>query len=146
VTRSLSRIESSFTLDAVARAVVDVSPTVRLEAVAGLAARKSGRAGSMLAKAIDSEGEQEVQYAILGALGRVATPEAVQKLSKAAEAASGIFASRKNIGLRVAAVHALGEARTPGAITALQSMVNDKDKDVKEAVAKTLLLLRGTAA
>ncbi len=145
-TRALARIESSFTLDAIARSVVDMSPTVRLEAIAGLALRKTGRAGSMLAKAIDSEGEQEVQFAILGALGRVATPEAVQKLSKAAEAASGIFASRKNIGLRVAAIHALGEARTPGAITALQSMVNDKDKDVKEAVAKTLLLLRGTAA
>ena len=100
----------------------------------------------MLAKAIDTENEQEVQYAILGALGRVATPEAVQKLSKAAEAASGLFSSRKNGGLRVAAVHALGEARTPGALTALQGLVNDKDKDVKEAVAKTLLLVRGTAA
>jgi hypothetical protein len=146
VTRALSRIESSFTLDAVARAVVDSSPTVRLEAVAGLASRKGGRAGSMLAKAIDREGEQEVQFAIIGALGRIATPEAVQKLTKAAEAATGIFASRKNIGLRVAAVHALGEARTPGALNALQSLVNDKDKDVKEAVAKTLLLARGTAA
>ncbi len=146
VTRALSRIESSFTLDAVARAVADPAPSVRLEAVAGLASRKGGRAGAMLAKAIDSEGEQEVQYAILGALGRVATPEAVQKLSRAAEAASGLFASRKNVGLRVAAIHALGEARTPGALTTLQALTNDKDKDVKEAVAKTLLLLRGTAA
>ena len=146
VTRALARIESSFTLDAVARAVTDASPVVRLEAVSGLAARKGGRAGSMLAKAIDSEHEQEVQYAILGALGRVATPEAVQKLTKAAEAASGLFSSRKNSGLRVAAVHALGEARTPGALTALQRLTNDKDKDVKEAVSRTLLLLRGTAA
>jgi HEAT repeats len=146
VTRALARIESSFTLDAVARSIIDSSPVVRLEAVAGLASRKGGRAGAMLAKAIDSESEQEVQYAILGALGRVATPEAVQKLAKAAEAASGLFTSRKNSGLRVAAVNALGEARTPGALTALQALVNDKDKDVKEAVAKTLLLLRGTAA
>ena len=146
VTRALARIESSFTLDAVARAVVDASPVVRLEAVAGLALRKTGRAGSMLAKAIDNENEQEVQYAILAALGRVATPEAVQKLGKAAEAASGLFATRKNSGLRVAAVNALGEARTPGALTALQSLANDKDKDVKEAVARTLLLLRGSAA
>jgi hypothetical protein len=146
VTRALSRIESSFTLDAVARSVSDSSPTVRLEAIAGLASRKGGRAGSMLAKAIDSENEQEVQYAILAALGRVATPEAVQKLSRAAEAASGLFASRKNVGLRVAAIFALGDARTPGALTTLQSLSNDKDKDVKEAVAKTLLLLRGTAA
>ncbi|HEV8409832.1 MAG TPA: HEAT repeat domain-containing protein [Gemmatimonadaceae bacterium] len=146
VTRALSRIESSFTLDAVARSVTDSSPTVRLEAIAGLASRKGGRAGSMLAKAIDSENEQEVQYALLAALGRVATPEAVQKLSRAAEAASGLFASRKNVGLRVAAIFALGEARTPGALTTLQSLSNDKDKDVKEAAAKTLLLLRGTAA
>jgi hypothetical protein len=145
-TRALSRIESTFTLDAVARAVVDASSAVRLEAVAGLALRKTGRAGSLLVKAIDSEGDQEVQYAILDALGRVATPEAVQKLSKAAEAASGLFTTRKNIGLRVAAVYALGEARTAGALTALQTLATDKDKEVKEAAAKTLLLLRGTAA
>lgn len=145
-TRALARIDSTFTLDAVARSVADTAPSVRLEAVAGLASRKTGRAGSMLAKAIDGEQEQEVQYAILGALGRVATPEAVHKLSKAAEAASGLFSSRKNVGLRVAAVHALGEARTPGALAALQGLANDKEKDVKEAVAKTLLLVRGTAA
>ena len=145
-TRALSRIESSFTLDAMGRAVTDASPSVRLEAVAGLSSRKSGRAGSILGRAIDGEAEQEVQFAILGGLGRVATPEAVQKLAKAAEAASGLFASRKNIGLRIAAVNALGEARTAGALTALQSLANDKDKDVKEAVAKTLLLLRGSAA
>ncbi|MFI5232172.1 MAG: HEAT repeat domain-containing protein [Gemmatimonadales bacterium] len=145
-TRALTRIESSFTLDAVARALIDPSASVRLEAVAGLAVRKSGRAGSMLVKAIDSEGEPEVQYAILGALGRVATPEAVQKLAKAAEAASGLFTSRKNIGLRVAAVFALGEARTAGALSALQTLSNDKDREVRDAAAKTLLLVRGTAA
>jgi hypothetical protein len=145
-TRALSRIESSFTLDAVARAVTDAAPSVRLEAVAGLALRKGGRAGSMLAKAIDSEAEPEVQYAILAALGRVATPEAVQKLSKAAEAASGLFASRKNSGLRVAAVFALGEAHTPGALNTLHGLANDKDRDVRDAAAKTLLLLRGSAA
>lgn len=145
-TRALSRIESSFTLDAVARAVVDPSATVRLEAVAGLAMRKTGRAGSMLVKAIDTEGEQEVQYAILSALGRIATPEAVQKLTKAAEAASGLFTSRKNIGLRVAAVYALGDARTAGALAALQALATDKDREVREAAATTLLLVRGTAA
>jgi hypothetical protein len=145
-TRALSRIESTFTFDAVARAVVDESSTVRLEAVAGLAFKKTGRAGALLAKAIDTEADQEVQYAILDALGRVATPEAVQKLSKAAEAASGLFTSRKNTGMRVAAVYALGEARTAGALTALQLLASDKDRDVKEAAAKTLVLLRGTAA
>jgi HEAT repeat protein len=145
-TRALARIESTFTFDAIARAVADESPTVRLEAVAGLAARKGARAGAMLANAIDTEGEQEVQFAILGALGRIATADAVQKLVKAAEAASGLFASRKNIGLRVAAVYALGEARTAGALGALRALGTDKDREVRDAAAKTLLLLRGTAA
>ena len=145
-TRALARVESAFTLDALARAAADPSPSVRLEAVAALASRKGARAGSMLAKAIDDETEQEVQYAILAALGRVATSEAVQKLSKAAEAASGLFAARKNSGLRVAAVFALGDAHTAGALATLQSLVHDKDRDVREAVARTLQLERGTAA
>jgi HEAT repeat protein len=144
--RALAHIESSFTLDAIARALTDSSPRVRLEATTALSSRKGGRAGSMLVKAIDSEEDSEVQYAILAALGRVATTESVQKLSRAAEAASGLFASRKNVGLRVAAVHALGDAHTPGAMAALQSLASDKDKDVRDAVARTLLLLRGSAA
>lgn len=145
-THALARSDSSFTLDALARAVTDLSPAVRLEAVAGLASRKGVRAGAMLAGAIDGEEDQEVQYAILAALGRVAAPEAVQKLVKAAEAASGLFAARKNRGLRVAAVYALGEARTPGAQAALNALLHDKEKDVRDAAARTLLLLRGTAA
>jgi hypothetical protein len=145
-TRALARGDSTFTLDALARAVVDLSPAVRIEAVVALASRKGGRAGAMLANAIDKEDEQEVQYAILGALGRVAAPEAVQKLVKAAEAASGLFTARKDRGLRVAAVYALGEARTPGALAALQALSHDKEKDVKDAAARTLLLLRSTAA
>ena len=101
----------------------------------------------MLAKAIDGESEQEVESAILGALGRgPQRPRPCRSSARAAQAASGLFASRKNSGLRVAAVYALGEARTPGAHAIYQSLVNDRDRDVREAVAKTLLLMRGTAA
>jgi HEAT repeat protein len=66
----------------------------------------------------------------------------VQKLTKSAEAASGFLKSKKNSGLRIAAVQALGEARTPGALTALQSLSNDKEKDVRDAVARAIADMR----
>jgi HEAT repeat protein len=145
-TRALARLDSAFTLDALARAVTDDDATVRLEAVAGLTARKGARAGSMLASAIDAENDLEVQFSILAALGRIATPETVAKLAAAAAAASGFFRSRKNSALRIAAITALGDAHTPAALTALQAMANDREKDVREAVARTLMSQKGTAA
>ena len=142
VARALSRLDSVFAFDALVRALTDESATVRLEAVSGLMLRRSAKAGGTLARAIDDEIDTEVQFAILAALGRVGSPEAVQKLTKAAEAASGFLKSKKNSGLRIAAVQALGEARTPGALTALQSLSNDKEKDVRDAVARAIADMR----
>jgi hypothetical protein len=145
-TRALGRIDSPFTLDALARAMTDQDASVRLEAVAGLTARKGTRAGSTLAGAIDTEGELEVQFTILAAMGRIATPETVTKLAAAAAAASGLFKSKKNSALRIAAIVALGDAHTPGALAALQGLANDREKEVRDAVARTLMSQRGTAA
>jgi HEAT repeat protein len=146
-TRALARIDSPFTMDALARAVTDDAPAVRLEAIAALAARKGPRAAATLAKAIDDEVDTEVQYSLVAALGRVGTPEGVHKLANAAAAASGLFKSKKNSGLRVAAVMALGEARTPAALAALQGLANDREKEVRDAVARVLTFsARGTAA
>ena len=145
-TRALARTETPFTIDALARALGDDAVPVRLEAIAGLIARKSTRAGSTLAAAVDKETEAEVQFALLAALGRIASPEAVQKLTAAAAATSGVFKARKNSALRVAAVAALGEARTPGALAALQALVNDREKEVRDAAVRTLMSEKGSAA
>ena len=96
------------------------------------------RSGDIVGRAIDREEDPEVQAGMLGVLGRVATADAVAKLAKAAEAGSGLFASRKGVALRVAAVRALGEARTPGARTALTALANDKEREVRDAVAKAI--------
>jgi HEAT repeat protein len=146
VTRALGRIDSPFTLDALARALTDDDASVRLEAVAGLTARKGARAGSTLAGAIDGEDDVEVQFTILAAMGRVATPETVAKLAAAAAAASGLFKSKKNSALRIAAVIALGDAHTPAALAAIQGLANDREQEVRDAVARTLISQRGTAA
>ena len=39
----------------------------------------------------------------------------------------------------IAAVQALGEARTPAAQNALQHLLDDKDKEVKQAVFRLLM-------
>ncbi|MFI5312452.1 MAG: HEAT repeat domain-containing protein, partial [Gemmatimonadales bacterium] len=144
--RALGRIDSAFTLDALARAVSDDDARVRLEAVAAVTARKGGRAGSILAAALDQESDLEVQFGLLAGMGRVATPETVTKLAAAAAAASGFFASKKNNALRIGAITALGDARTPGALTALQGLANDRDKEIRDAVARTMRSQRSTGA
>ena len=136
--RALGRIESASAIDALVPGLRDSSSLVRLETIAALANRRGTRAGAALVTAIDHEGDAEVQFAILAALGRVATPDAVQKLIAAAAAAGGLFKQKKNSGLRVAAVVALREARTAAALSALKGLANDREKDVKDAVARAL--------
>lgn len=145
--RALGRLDGSFAIDALARGVEDPAKAVRLEAIAALAARRAApRAGLPLAKAMDDEAELDVQYVLVAALGRVATAEAVQKLARAAEA-GGMFKSKKAIGLRLAAIKALGEARTPAALAALQALRSDRDKEVADTAAKTMSSIpRATAA
>ena len=100
--------------------------------------RKGLRSAGTLTKALDDEEDQEVQLAIVAALGRLATTDAVQRLIKAAEGGGGIF-KKKPTAIRVAAVQALGEARTPAAQNALQHLLDDKDKEVKQAVFRLLM-------
>ena len=73
-----------------------------------------------------------MQAAFLLALGKLGTPDAVQRLLKAAEAERGLF-KKKSTAFRVAAVQGLTEARTAEAREALRTLQNDKDEDVKAA-------------
>lgn len=134
---ALGKLGTRHAVVALRRALKDSSVHVRALAASGLATRKGAPSSSTLVKALDGETEQEVQVAILAALGRVATLEAVQRLIKAAEPAGNLF-KRKSVALRVAAVHALGEARTPGAMAVLKDLSTDKDKDVREAATRAL--------
>jgi HEAT repeat protein len=126
-------------VDALYRALSDTSAQVRLQAVHGLAARLGNtKAASVLVNAVDDEPEVEVQLAEIAALGKFATTDAVVKLRAAAEPDGRLF-RRKNPAYRVAAIQALADARTPAAMTTLQSLANDRDKEVREAVARVMM-------
>ena len=118
-------------------AVSDSSPEVRMQAAVAMATRKDGRTSQALIRAIEDEADADVQLAMIAALGRVATPEAVQKLVKMAEPEGRLF-RKKSTNIRVAAVQALGDAKTAAAVAALKELSADKENDVRETARRAL--------
>lgn len=139
---ALSKLTTPKALDALRVAIRDSSPQVRMQAASGIGSRKGLRSANTLTKAYDDEDDQEVQLAIITALGRLGTTDAVQRLIKIAEPGGRLFRG-KPTAIRVAAVQALGEARTPVAENALQHLLSDKEKEVQQAVFR--LLRQGSA-
>jgi HEAT repeat protein len=86
-----------------------------------------------------------VQVAFLLALGKLATPDAVQRLLKAVEPERGLF-KKKGTAYRVAAVQGLGEARSPEASEALKALQSDKDEEVREAATFALVRIARQSA
>ena len=139
-TVALMRLGTPRALEMIQRALTDPVPQTRIQAAAALAARKDVRTSTpQLLRALDGEKDDAVQSAFLMALGRLATPDAVHRLVSAAAPKKGIF-DRKTTGYRLSAVNALGEAHTSESLSALQSLANDKDADVR--VAATFAIAR----
>ena len=136
-TNALVRVGTPNALKGIYEAVSDTSPEVRMQAAAAVSTRKDGRASATLIRAIEDEGDADVQLAMIAALGRVATPDAVQKLVKMAEPEGRLF-RKKATNIRVAAVQALGDAKTPVAIAALKDLAADKEKDVRDTATRAL--------
>jgi HEAT repeat protein len=116
-------------MNAIQEALKDGAPAMRVQAAAALVARKDVKTAATLLRALEEEKDDEVQAAFLLALGKLATPDAVQRLIKAAEAERGLF-KKKSTAFRVAAVQGLSESRTVEAQEALRALVADKDDDV----------------
>ena len=129
---ALGRLGTPEAVRALRGALGDLSAPVRATAAGCLAEREGASSADTLASALDAEEDAEVQQAILAALGRLGTPDAVQRLIRAAEPDRRLF-RKKPLDLRVAAVRALAEANSSAAIAALQALANDKEREVREA-------------
>lgn len=136
-TYALVAIGTPTALRAIHAAIRDDSPNVRMQAAMAIAAKGGERSAGTLTKALDDETDPDVQVALLAALGKVGTPDAVQKLVKAAEP-EGRFFKRKTTPFRVAAIQALAEARTPAALAALTELQGDREREVREAAGRAL--------
>jgi HEAT repeat protein len=88
----------------------------------------------VLVSAAEAEEDQDVCAEYYRALGRIGTPEAVRALVEVAQPGRGLFATRKIAPhRRVAATEGLVLSRSAAARTALQELVRDRDRDVREA-------------
>ena len=96
-----------------------------------------GTPAPTLLRVVEDENDADVQLAVIAAFGRVATADAVQELVRIAER-DGRFFRKKATAARVAAVQALGEARTPAALVALRDLAKDKDREVRDTATRAL--------
>jgi len=135
---ALSKLGTQPAVQSLRGALVDPSARVRVQVATGLANRKGSKSATTLTRALDEEADVEVQLAILAALGRLGTADAVNRLVKAAEPDGRLF-KKKPVAFRVAAVHALGEVKTSAARAVLQSLANDKEREVREAVLRVVM-------
>ena len=108
-----------------------------MQAAAAISTKRDGRTSATLIRAIESEEDSDVQVAMIAALGRVATADAVQKLLKLAEPDARLF-RKKPTSIRVAAVQALGEVKTPAVLAALKELAGDKDREVRDTASRAL--------
>jgi len=141
-TLALIRLGTAKAAHTIVRALDDPEASVRLKAVRGLATLDHPRAVPGLLAALDAEKEEDVQHAILGALGKQGTPPAVERLAREARPA-GLLRRKRPQALRLAAVAALGEAGTEDARAALRGLERDSDHEVSSLAAR---LLRDAAA
>lgn len=111
------------------------SPKTRAHAAMALASRKDERSTAQLRTVLEDEPDTEVQLALLAALGKIATPAAVEQLIRAAEPKRRLL-ERKPSAFRIAAIQALAEAKTPAALAALGVLREDKDKEIREAAGR----------
>ena len=137
-TGALMSLGTPRALQTIQKALTDPVPSTRMQAAAALVTRKDVlTTAPQLLRALDLEKDDEVQAAFLAALGKLGTPEAVERLVNASGQKRGMF-QRKTTSVRVAAVIGLAEARSEGALSALRALHDDKDEEVRAAVTLAL--------
>jgi hypothetical protein len=139
VVGALGRIGGAGAVDPLRRALRDSAPSVRMEVARAIDARRNRSLAMSIAVAADEESTPDVQREMYLALGRIGSPEAIQALVKAAEPGGKVF-HRKASAVRLAAVAGL-HAAGPSAATPLKDLLQDDDRDVREAVEKALATL-----
>ena len=142
---SLGKIATGNAFAALRTALRDESSEVRLVAATALGAWKRSTSSQSLVVALEGEANPDVQLQIIATLGKVGTPDAVERLTGLAEPGGTLF-KRKAPGVRLAAVEALGEAGTPAAIEALKALRDDKDAEVRDAAQRHVKSIRMTRA
>ena len=143
-TAALGKLETPGARAALRDAMKDPSHDVRLNAVLALANADKRGVVAQIIRSLGEEQDPDSLRTYMIALARIGTPEAIQYLLHVAEPEKGFF-RRKPTPTRVAAVSALGNAESPGAIAAVRALTKDKEREVREAATRALTPAKATA-
>lgn len=138
---ALAKIGTKAAGEPLRRALRDPSPEIRIQVAMGVGGQRAQGLAMPLVVALDDEKEEAVQRELVLALGRIGSADAVQALVKVAQPAGRVF-GRKPVALRLAAVDGLRLAATSAAMTALESLSGDADRQVSAAAQGALSDLR----
>lgn len=141
VALALAKIGSTAAAEPLRRALRDKSPEVRIQVALGVGGRKSSALAMPLVVAMEEEEDEGVERELILALGRIASPAAVQALIKFAQPGGRLF-GRRPAALRATAVEALRLAATPAAVGTLEGLTDDGDKQVRLAAQSALADLK----
>lgn len=130
----------------VSRASITVPAEPAAEGSGSARAPSGQRSVHSLIRALERESDSRVQVALVAALGQLGSAQAVDKLVEIARTERGLLARQRPTPLRVAAVHAIGQARSPNAQQALQALLRDKSPAIRGAASWVILGKRDAAA
>ncbi len=134
---ALARLRTPDALEALHEAVNDPSAQVRYFATTALIARMDGASASQLSAQLEAEGDFEVKLQIIAALGRLGTPDAVQKLIRTLSPSQTVRSSVPMTSeFRCAAIEAVAEARGAAALTFISALRKDRDARVAETARR----------
>jgi len=141
---ALARLRTPEALAALHAVANDPSPQVRYYANSALLARIEGSSARQLGEALDQNGDGEMKLQIIAALGRLGTPDAIQKLIKQLTSTQpGRGAVDMSSEFRCASIEAVANARGAAALSIISQFRRDKDPQVRDTAQRLYLTLAG---
>lgn len=135
-TLALIRLGTPRAFRTIIDALRDADSTVRLQAARGLAESPTPRATSALLSALNDEEMEEVQHALMLALARDGSANALARLID--ETKAGSLLSRRPLNRRLGAMTALAETQHHDALTTLRALSRERDREIREHAERLL--------
>jgi HEAT repeat protein len=141
---ALARLHTPEALAALHTVANDPSPHVRYYANSALLARMEGSSARQLGEALDQNADGEMKLQIIAALGRLGTPDAIQKLIKQLTSTQpGKGAIDMSSEFRCASIEAVANARGAAALSIISQFRKDKDPQVRDTAQRLYYKLAG---
>lgn len=134
---ALARIGTTEALEHIGGLLRDADPELRLAVAAAIGGREMGSLTGPLVLAVEGEHDGRVMPEYYRALGRIGSPAAVEVLVRAA-VGPGWRWWRRRRGRRLAAIEGLKLAGGSAAISTLEGLLKERDREIRRAVREAL--------